>query len=194
VLFTCQVKHPLFAGSFCIRRPTSFHSDLYAQMTHTLRRRVVVSMLLSSHCGICPMDFRVHQRKHHTCGTRRSYPCRHRRTSPDFGCRVTSDPPCRDEWHLPWTRRAGLGVDRPSVLDPCAWSATLREDIFPGHPQYFAVRRTRSLDLDQAPRRRAAARDGRSSTTRVEKSNARRASNASVGHRSRALPIGTPRW
>jgi hypothetical protein len=188
--FSCclhaQVKHPLFAGSFCTRRPTSFHSDLYAQMTHTLRRRVVISMLLSSHYGICPMDFRVHHRKHQTCGTRRSYPCRHRRTSPDFGCRVTSDPPCRDEWHLPWTRRAGLGIDRPSVLDPCAWSATLREDIFPGHPQYFAVRRTRSLDLDQARcdagHRAVALRRGMVVPLRPE-----RRSRMSAGRRTRRL-------
>ena len=57
-------------------------------MTRILRRRVVIAVLLSPHCVICPMDFHVHQRKHQQCGTRRSYTCRHRRFEPDFDCRA----------------------------------------------------------------------------------------------------------
>ena len=69
-------------------------------------------------------------------------------------------------------------------------SATVGKDIVPGHPQYFAVRRSGRLDLDQARRHAGdrvlarSATDGRFSTTRAVKSNARPASNASAGRRS----------
>src|ERR1700744_4463786 len=65
--FSCcshaQVKHSLFARSFCTRLRPSFDTVLHAQMTRILRRRVVIAVLLSPHWVICPMDFLVHQRK-----------------------------------------------------------------------------------------------------------------------------------
>ena len=48
----------------------------HAQLRCILRSRVVLGVLLSPHCVICPMDFSVPQRKHRVCGTRPSYACR----------------------------------------------------------------------------------------------------------------------
>ena len=86
------------------------------------------------------------------------------------------------------SRRVDVG--RRPALDAGAGTAAVREDIFPGHTQYFAVRRARSSRRRPSPTScvrphpRVVATGGRSSTTRAAKSNARTASNASVGHRS----------
>ena len=45
-----------------------------------------------------------------------------------------------------------MGVGRRTMLGTRARPAALWEDILPGHPQYFALRRTGRLDLDQAGR------------------------------------------
>ena len=82
-----------------------------------------------------------------------------------------------------------VGVGWRAAIHARPRSTALREDIFPGHTQYFAVRRTGGFDVDQAGRdagdrrRRVRRKDGRFSTTRAVKSNVRPASNASVGHR-----------
>ncbi len=45
-----------------------------------------------------------------------------------------------------------MDVGRRAAFDARAWPATLREDIFPGHTQYFGVGRTGGLDVHEAGR------------------------------------------
>ena len=151
LLFTCPGQ-AFFIRAVILRSFTTIVSLRFARAidAHPASARHRLTMLLSPHCVICPMDFRVHQRKHHVRGTRHSYACRHRRFEPDFERRT------RRVHHL---ARHGIYVGngaqgwvcrRPAVLHARARPTTVREDIFPGHPQYFAGRRARSLDLDEA--------------------------------------------
>ena len=100
----------------------------------------------------CPMEFRVHQRKHHWHGTWRSTQgsaatiCR----SCVFGTARTRS--TRRTRHLSRKRRWWDGMGRTATIDTGAGTATLRQNVVPRHPQCPPGRRSRGLDLDQIRR------------------------------------------
>ena len=69
-----------------------------------------------------------------------------------FDRRFARDPPFRAAQHLCWIWRSRVVVGWRAAIDARARSTALREDIFPGHTQYFAVGRTGGFDVHEAGR------------------------------------------